>query len=503
MILKYQSMACGLWNSTQGLLLMCLLIAFSTEMFGKPDSVVFTDCRLAAMDRLNTLAAKCAWLPVAENPAQPDMRRINLKVAKIPALTSDSKKDPLTVISGGPGGSSIEFYTLHAQAFFEIARSRDILLIDQRGTGDSNPLDCAKLQPLRDKMANDTGSAIISAAGDCHAALQADTRYYTTSVAVQDIDYVRQKLGYEKLNIYGISYGTRVALHYMRRYPQQTRAVILDAVLPPEVILGPEIAVNSQQALDIIVKRCADDEFCNMAYPVLGRELGELLSRLRQQSITVKVQDSITQQFADQQLTEEDLLNLLRLMVYRTETASILPQLIYQAKSSGHYAPLKMLAMQYTDQLSDQINIGMHNSIICTEDIPFLNETSYDKEKLSSTYLGTRLLDYLQAVCKAWPAGIMDADLKHPLKSSIPALLLSGSADPITPPVYAEQVVKGLSNAVHLVGLGQGHGLLLSGCVSKLMQKFIETASPAELDTRCMDDMRADPFFINPNGSIP
>jgi pimeloyl-ACP methyl ester carboxylesterase len=465
--------------------------------------VALTDCRLAALDRLHTLAAKCTWIPVAENPADPDSMRIKLKVAVIPALTKKAGRDPLTVIGGGPGGSSIEFYVLHSAAFSGIVRNRDILLIDQRGTGESNSLDCPALQPLQNKVDDDLDTKTVTETRDCLAALQADTRFYTTTVAVWDIDYVREKLGYEKLNIYGISYGTRVALHYMRRYPQHTRAVILDAVLPPEVILGPDIAVHSQRALDEVSKRCAESEFCNLAYPELNSEIDVLLARLRRQKISVKVLDSVTQQFTDQYLTETDLANLLRLMVYRPETVSILPQLIYQANKSGHYAPLKMLAMQYTDQLSAQISVGMHNSVVCTEDIPFIDKTGYDKASLANTYLGTRLLDYLQTVCRAWPAGVMDEDLKQPLQSSLPVLLLSGSADPITPPDYADRLTKGLTNAVHLIGPGQGHGLLLSGCIPDLMQQFIETTTPSELDTACINDLNVDPFFINANGSVP
>lgn len=484
--------------------LLLLLVVSNAAAHESADPEPFTDCRLAALDRQKTLAAKCTWLSVPENPDQPEARHIKLKIAVIEALNKRHGDNPLVVIAGGPGQSALEFYTLYAQAFSAIARDRDILLIDQRGTGKSNPLKCPVLNNLPDVTSGDQAyQTVTTEAEKCLADLETDTRYYTTSVAVRDIETVRRQLGYKKLNIYGVSYGTRVAMHYMRRFPASVRTVVLDGVLPPGVVLGPDIAVYSQRALDGAIDRCMNDEFCRLAFPDFGLELEQLLETIRTQTITVKAIDPATHQFADKKLSEEDVIGLLRLLLYSPELVSILPQLVHQANTGKVYAPLKRLAMQNISQLAELISTGMHNSVVCTEDMPFVSESEINKAGLADTYLGDRLLKYLQAVCKVWPQGVLDPDFRSELKSSIPVLMFSGSEDPITPPEYAERVMRDLKNALHLVGQNQGHGLLAHKCFAGIMREFIDKAATGDLNTECVNTLQAEPFFISPFGPIP
>ena len=216
-------------------------------------------CRLEHPARMLALSAECASVTVAENPDEPKGRTIELFVARVPAISLNKKPDPLFLIAGGPGTSSVDLYTSSAGSFERVRRDRDIILVDQRGTGRSHRLDCdygdQNLFERIDEV--EVGPANLKCRDELTK--KSDLRMYTTSVAVRDLDRVRQLLGYERINLYGNSYGTRVAQHYARRFPKATRAVILDGVVNPEVVLGPAIAVDAERALERILARCARD----------------------------------------------------------------------------------------------------------------------------------------------------------------------------------------------------------------------------------------------------
>jgi len=220
---------------------------------GPLQRLALTDCRLEDAEHLRSTAAQCGELEVAEDRSAPTSPRIRLKVAVIPALNRSGPRDPLFVLSGGPGQAASDFYVSVGGAFARVQRQRDIVLLDQRGTGGSNALNCDF--PEEDELAELNPAEIRRLAQNCLAALKSDPRHYTTSVAVRDLDDVRAALGYQRINLYGVSYGTRVAQHYMRRYPEHVRAVILDGVIAPGVVLAVDSAFHAQRALDLIFER--------------------------------------------------------------------------------------------------------------------------------------------------------------------------------------------------------------------------------------------------------
>src|SRR5215510_8995450 len=241
-------------------------------------TLALAPCRISNPARSRSVAARCGRFPIAENPDAPEGRTIELFVAVVPALDVKPEPDALAVLAGGPGAAATEFYVDYAAAFDRVHRRRDIVLVDQRGTGASHRLDCP--QTATDL---DAGAADVRAAAErCVATLDADLRYYTTSIAVRDLDAVRAALGYAQLDLYGASYGTRVALHYARRYPERARTLMLDGVLPADVTLGPEIALDAQRALDNVFARCAADAACNSHFPDLRLRFAELRTRLAQ-----------------------------------------------------------------------------------------------------------------------------------------------------------------------------------------------------------------------------
>jgi pimeloyl-ACP methyl ester carboxylesterase len=210
---------------------------------------------------------RCGWLTVPENPAEPAGPKIRLRVTVLPSLRAQPERDALMILSGGPGQGAHQFYASVAGAFNGVRRDRDIVLLDQRGTGDSNRLDCAFDDSTEIETADP--QVLLARARECLQGLPGDPRFYTTSIAVRDLETARVALGYQHWSIYAVSYGTRVAQHYQHRYPQHVRAMILDGVVPVDLALGPDIAPRAQQALDALFERCAADATCESKFPHL------------------------------------------------------------------------------------------------------------------------------------------------------------------------------------------------------------------------------------------
>ncbi len=472
-------------------------LAWLAGTHGATAAIETEACRLSTR-WLATVAAQCGTLTVPEDPANPEGRQIELFVARIPALSGAPQPDPVLLISGGPGQATTDLYLGLRGAFEPIRRDREIILLDQRGTGRSARLSCpaADAEDL-ETAALDELAALMT---DCVTALDADPRYYTTSVAVGDLERLRQALEIPEWNIYGISYGTRVAQHYLRRYAEHTRAVILDGIVPAELALGPAIATNAQGVLEEIFVRCAAEPLCAQRFPALGERLTTLSARLVEQPLAVAMPDPLTGEPGTRTLSERHLKTVIRLMTYAPLTTALLPLLVSEAHD-GNYAPLTAQAYMMIGELEQSMSLPMHNSVVCTEDAPFYEDA--DLLDLDDTYLGSTIIDALMTVCSVWPVGVLDADLKAPLVSSRPVLLLSGEADPVTPPSYGDQVLENLGNARHIIGPGQGHGLAPVGCVPSLMRRFLQDLDPQGLDDSCLQRERTSPFFLDFTGPAP
>jgi pimeloyl-ACP methyl ester carboxylesterase len=461
-------------------------------------SIALDACRIRNTTGSRSIAARCGRLEVPENPAAPDGRQIELFVAVVPALDVHPLPDALTVLAGGPGAAATEFYVDYAAAFDRIHRKRDIVLVDQRGTGASHRLDCPDTAADLDAGPDD----VRAAAARCVAALDADLRYYTTSIAVHDLDAVRAALGYAQLDLYGASYGTRVALHYARRYPDRARTLMLDGVLPADIALGPEIALDAQRALENVFSRCDADAACAGHFPELRSRFSQLRTRLEATPLSVTLADPQTAEPVETRFGDAELGAAIRLLSYSTDTIALLPLLIERA-ATGEVAPLAAQALMVARSLGDTLSEGMHNSIVCAEDVPFFAIDDAQRQALERTYLGTTQVDGLVAICEAWPRGVIDPDFKTAVASQTPALLLSGDADPVTPPRDADRALATLPNGRQAVAAGQGHGIAILGCVPQLLARFVEKASAAELDLSCVSRLGPAPFFTSFNGPGP
>jgi len=469
---------------------------------GNAQALSLEDCRISAGPGYPGIKARCGTLLRPENPDDPGSPEIEIRVAVVPALNLNPENDPIVPIAGGPGQGSVEFYSSYAGAFEPVRRNRDILLVDQRGTGESSRMDC----PIDDDALLFEGEFTLDDTirfiEECLETLPHDPRYFSTSVAVTDLEAIREALGYSALNLYGVSYGTRVAQHFARRYPDSTRTVVIDGVVPPQIALGPEIATESQKAVDRILARCVEDEACDERFPDIEATFVAIVARLREASLEVTVPHPNTGRAEVVKFGEAELAGAVRLLAYSPTTIALLPLFVHEA-GQGNWVPLASQYMMTAIAMSDALALGMHNAVMCTEDMPFLERATIDFDGIAASYMGTFQLDALEAICKSWPRGPIDAEFKVPLATDIPFLLLSGDADPITPPRYAEMAAVDLTNATHLVGKHQGHGQLGVGCMRNLVAEFVNSADPMAIDAQCMERNFVMPFFVDFSGPTP
>lgn len=470
------------------------------ELADKSETISFTPCELELRNTAISRKAECATLNVAASVNSD--KKIEIFVARLPAKIKQPLSDPLLMLAGGPGQAASEAYLFSDRQFRKIHHERDIYLIDQRGTGRSTPFSCdvpedefAFVMPSEEETKNIFRS--------CLSNFDHDAKHFSTSAALADFEHVRRLLEIDKWNILGVSYGTRVALHYLRMHPESVRSAVLDSVLYPEHNVGVEIAFQSQTALDHVVERCENEPGCNAAFPDLSAGVAGLVEQLRKESVPLIYEDIRSGSDHEIEFGIEHLALVLRLSLYQDEVSALLPLVLHEAYAKKNFAPLARKATEIVSAMNGVMALGMHNSVVCTEDAPFYNDDDGWQATLPNTYMGESITSFLEAACSVWPIGKMDSAFKEPVVSNVPVLLLSGEHDPITPPSYADIAMEQLTNSAHFIVGGQGHNVSSTGCAPSLIAKFITELKPKELDGSCLSRVKAAPFFIDFNGPTP
>ncbi|HEX9576594.1 MAG TPA: alpha/beta hydrolase [Myxococcales bacterium] len=459
--------------------------------------VALAPCRLKG----SGLPAQCGTLRVPEDRAHPK-RRIDLKFALVPALSRAPAPDPLFLLAGGPGQSALEALGPLLGVFERLHRTRDLILVDQRGTGSSHPLRCdlhPPDAPLAEKFASD--GLEEERFRKCLAGYDADPRLYTTSIAMQDLDEIRDALGYQQIDLWGGSYGTRAALIYLREHGPQVRLAILDGVAPLALRLPVTFARDGQRSMDLLFKHCREEKSCAGAFPDLERRFGDLLRDLKAHPARAHVSDPVTGQPADVTVQRDVFAFGLRGILYQQDFASLVPLIVDRA-ARGDFAPFVAATAGLDQGFSRTMSLGMLFSVVCAEDLPFVAPQEID-ELAKGTFLGPQLARDFMRICAFWPRGALPPGFREPVKSDKPVLLLSGELDPVTPPQWAEEAKKTLPNSLHLIVPGVGHGASAEGCVPQLMAKFIEKGSLEGLDAGCLKPLRRPPFFVTFAGPPP
>jgi pimeloyl-ACP methyl ester carboxylesterase len=465
-------------------------------------TLAFAPCELGQRNSAATTAAFCAPFQVPENWDKPDGRKIDLKLALVRSAAALAERDLIVLLAGGPGQAATEVYPSVAAGFAPLLEHRNVLLLDQRGTGGSHPLRC-KDDP--DDFTAATGGDIdfakvrkqIQTCLD-EISRTADPAQYTTSVALRDLEAVRQALGAPPLDLVGVSYGTRVAQQYLRRYPDAVRSVVLDSAVPNELVLGSEFAIDLDAALKAGFAECTRTPACANAFGDPYASLYGLRDALAMKAPTVAFRNSRSNAEESKPLDAYTFASVVRMFAYSSETSALLPLAIDRALN-GDYAPLLGQANLLTDELSDLSGNGMQLSVICAEDANLLTDRPEDAQLI----LGDVFAKVWRAQCAIWPHGSRPADFHAPIKNDKPVLLLSGEFDPVTPPRYAEQIVKGLPNGRVLVAKGQGHSVIGRGCLPKLVKRFVEKLDPKNLDAGCIANFGPTPAFTSFNGAAP
>ena len=457
-------------------------------------------CELSAAGGRLTASARCGTFTVPENPAAPEGRQLELAYAVLPARGPRPHPDPVLFLAGGPGQSARETLPIMRHALREINRQRDLIFLDQRGTGGSNRLDCA-FEDDEAAWLDPSHDQIVEQLAECRRRWDADLGHYTTTDAVHDLEALRQRYGFEQVNLVGGSYGTRVAQVYLRHYPQRVRSVILDGVVPTRLHLGAEHGVMLDQALARLFAACAADTPCNTTFP----ELGEVFETLKagypdhDDGPVIAVTHPRKGTAVDIPFTRATLAAALRFLAYSPQSQMMIPYLVHEAGSTGDPTRLASQALIVTDQMADMIAVGLNFAVGCSEDWPGWPEMPGQED----TLLGNSMKELYDLICIDWPRAAVPEDFHQPFDREVPILILSGELDPVTPPAYGDEAAAQFSNSLHLVARGRGHIVLTQPCISGIAAEFMSSAGFDELDTSCMERLGPEPFFLNLLGPRP
>ena len=425
---------------------------------------------------------KCGYMQRPLNPEKTDGVKIDIHFMILPSQDRNKLNDAVFLLAGGPGQSAIEVAGFGDAVLKKLNRRRDLVFVDQRGTGKSASLACENLENINEALDK---QSTLKKIDECRLQLQklpyGDLTMYSTSIAVQDLEAIRKALHYSTINLVGASYGTRVGLEFLRQYPQSVRRLVLDGVVPPTMRLP---SADSQTALDGVFKECLAQKACNDAFPDLEGTWKRLLSQLAQNKVIVKVRHPRFGHEVDMTIEQEMLISMINKTLYSANMTSTLPYAISQA-SKGQYTPLMTLAGVFSQKGVGGINMGMHYSVFCGEAYAQPALTSSPKnmfEKINeSTY---------DDVCKTWPHANIPKEFFKITPSAVPVLLLSGGIDPVTPTRHGAAVAKELgSKARHIVIDNAGHGLLAQGCVSDVVSRFLlekEDVAALKVDATCV-----------------
>lgn len=416
---------------------------------------------------------------VYENRALGSGRILGLDVVVLPALSDEPAADPIFQLAGGPGQAATGFGARLANS--PLRRERDIVMVDQRGTGGNHRLACSSVDDPQRYLGPVFDVEEMRA---CLAELQqrADLTQYSTGNAMDDLDDVRAALGYERINLIGGSYGTRAALIYMRRHPEHVRSAVLNGVAPISFKNPLFHARAAQDALDRIVAECAGDPDCNAAFPELAAELEAIFTRLTEEPADV---DGLT-------LTRDAFAETLRTMTYYSSGARAVPLALHRA-FEGDFSSFVELGLRTNRSIRRQLAFGMLLCVTCAEDVDRIDPDSIP-ELTAGTYLGDGRVRRQIEVCSFWPRSELPEDAGEPVRSAAPTLLLSGELDPVTPPSFGAEAASHLPNSLHLV-VPASHGVG-GACIGGIIAEFLDEGSVAELELDCVESMRLPAFSV-------
>jgi len=432
--------------------------------------------------------ARCGVLDVLEDPSQPHGRRLPIHMAVLPATSGKALSDPIVVLMGGPGEDAISAGAYFIARLEPLLKDRDLLLVDQRGTGRSAPLNCDLFSP--ETAAESLHDFFpVAAVKRCKIRLQAvaDLTRYTYLYFARDLEQVRRALGYGPVNLSAGSYGTRAAQVYMRAYPQSVRTAYLGSVVPIDLEGALDFAKTAQAAIDHMFENCETDPACHTAFPNQRNEFHQIMERLASGSERV----SLPARAGPVPLNPGRVAEWFRSRLYRPSEAVALPWTIHRA-FAGDWAPIVDGILSGAREMGQDISLGLFFSITCSEDMPFVREQDVAPQT-QNTFEGDYRLRQQQAACKQWPRSRLPKDYREPIRSDVPTLFVTGDMDSGTPLSFTNRVAQGFSKHKALVIHGQGH-TEWNDCIAKMYRQLLDTASVAGLDSQSCPAVPLPPF---------
>ena len=473
-----------------GMIISWFILLVSVDVYSQNQQFTLENCHVDGIKS----QVKCGKLQVLENYAKTDGDHITINFVVLPAIDNSDDKTPLMFLAGGPGQAAAELAAGLTNVFYEIRKTHDLILIDQRGTGQSHPLQCEESaeQNVYALTPEDFSEKDIN---NCIKKLTGDLSQYNSENAIRDFEAVRIALGHKQINIYGGSYGTRAGLVYMRMYPESIRSVVLDSVGPIEVPIGL-FGQSSARSFNLLLKNCQKEPSCQQAFPQLEQEFQALLIRIEKAPAQVNIAHPRLGTQTKFVISKAKLLGTIRSQLYSVTTRSLVPLIIHQAYL-GNYMPLAGLVAQ--TEGGQGIYIGLLFNITCNEDYPRISASDFDRDA-NNNFGGDDSHFSFKMVCPLWPQYRPSEAFYEPVTADIPTLILSGDLDPVTPPSNGEYSANSLPNNHHIVVKNASHTVALSTCASDLVSEFLTSLKPKMLDESCLDDIPNESFMTTLNG---
>lgn len=440
---------------------------------------------------------RCGVHEVFEDRQRGSGRRLAIHVAVLPAIKRVAQPDPLFLMSGGPGQGARGMAPLASRYFRRVRRDRDIVLVDLRGTGASHPLRCTN---EGDEIAAINETDVVGLVRRCAPKLDADPRFYTHRESLADLDEVRARLGYARINLWGGSWGTRASLLYALRYPARTRSVILDGAVALTMGFPRTASADAQAALDRVIADCRSDADCRTAYPDPEADFDRFLERFTAGNVSLTIRHPRTGLPIAVTLSRGIAMDIIRGALYVPKDAATVMQLVKEA-ADGHMTPLLAQYLRTASVSTDDMALAATMSVLCSEDLPAVAHIDFSADAGGSAF-GTAYADTWRSRCDAWPRG-QGIDEAVDAVSDVPALILSGGHDPVTPPRAGDLMARHFPRHRQVVVANVAHNASFSGCVPELLAAFLAAGNGDALDDACTAAIAWPPFVVSTSGTRP
>ena len=475
-----------MWKS----LLALSMLSLTAASWANDDKLTLENCHLGEIRS----QVKCGKLEVPENYQQPGGDTIAVNFAVLPAIDDSEYKAPLMFLAGGPGQAAVELATGLNHVFREVRKTRDIILVDQRGTGESSALSC-DFEAVDNVYSSLPDALEPQEVKECVAQFKGDVTQYNSENAIRDFDAIRAALGHEKLNIYGGSYGTRAGLVFMRMFPESLESVVLDSVGPIEVPIGM-FGQSGARSFELLLENCKNSESCHKAFPNLAEEFQAVKARLAKDVAIIDILHPRLGTPTKLVIDDTKFTGNLRFQLYGMEGRSMVPLVIHQA-FLGNYQPLIGLMARTEDE--QLVYTGLLFNIVCNEDIPRVSEADKAADA-NNNFDGKDSHSAWDMVCPFFPEYRPSEDFYQSVTADIPTLILSGNLDPVTPPSNGEYSAKSLPNSHHIIVENASHTVAMSTCASDIINEFLTSKTPKTLDESCLKDIPQETFMTSVNG---